>query len=150
MVFCFMHISLSFFLLEADLYKLQKRDEGERAVLLFDKVDVDHTDHLTYNELEAIFGLFDANNDSTVTQAEFLSDWTDVYKIGGPGEAQGLFQRADTNGDGVITKDDMPAIFKYFDMDGDHYVDLNEFLTQWGQLMLFPSRPVDIGTVHLG
>ncbi|KAL3871334.1 hypothetical protein ACJMK2_039341 [Sinanodonta woodiana] len=118
--------------------------EEQRAVVLFDKVDTDHNDHLTQQELDGVFLLFDTDNDTVVTPAEFAKDWTDLYHIGGPQEAQSLFARADLNDDNQITTADLPGIFKYFDVDGDGTVNLSEFLTQWGELTILPVRPHDI------
>ncbi|KAL4218989.1 hypothetical protein ACF0H5_021574 [Mactra antiquata] len=122
-------------------------DEGQKAVDLFHAADTNNDDQLTRAELDEIFLMFDRNNDSSVTPDEFVDDWMNVFHLGGLTEAQTLFTRADTNDDGYINIQDIPAIFAYFDEDGNGYVDISEFLTQWGDLSLHPIGSVDVSVV---
>ncbi|XP_053380158.1 uncharacterized protein LOC123555032 [Mercenaria mercenaria] len=124
-------------------------DEGLNAVNLFHTVDINKDDKLTRTELDAVFLLFDTDNNTEVTPTEFVADWL-KFNLGGTPQAQTLFTRADTNDDGVLDVKDVPAIFAYFDQDGNGSVDISEFLTQWGELMLHPAgvdnAVVDIAT----
>ncbi|XP_046331977.1 uncharacterized protein LOC124115148 [Haliotis rufescens] len=114
--------------------------EPQKEAILFDAVDKDKDGKLTPAELETIFLFFDANNDTEITKLEFEDDWVTKYKLGATAEAIALFDAADANDDGKITKADLPFIFQYFDMDSDGSVDMNEFLTQWGDLSLVPVQ----------
>ena len=53
-----------------------------------------------------------------MTKEEFRQDWVGTFSIGGPDEANTLFDRADVNDDGVIDAQDIPQIFAYFDENG--------------------------------
>ncbi|XP_046566589.1 uncharacterized protein LOC124275143 [Haliotis rubra] len=112
--------------------------EPQKEVMLFNNVDKDKNGKLSNAELEAIFLFFDANNDKEITQKEFEDEWVVKYALGPSAEAVALFKAADANDDDKITKADLPFIFQYFDMDSDGSVDMNEFLTQWGDLTLIP------------
>ncbi|XP_069119425.1 uncharacterized protein [Argopecten irradians] len=115
--------------------------EPQREVILFDKADSDGSGVLSRSELDNIFLAFDVNHDQEVTESEFVNDWTVLYNLGAPVEAQTLFVKADTNDDGHLTTADLPEIFAYFDMNGDNSINLDEFLTQWGDLK---NAPVNI------
>ncbi|XP_064616670.1 uncharacterized protein LOC135480697 [Liolophura sinensis] len=127
--------------------RLGRASEIQYEVYLFDAVDTDNNTLLDSAELRALFLIFDQNNDSVILEAEFKSEWVTYLKLGSPEQAATLFKRADLNADGVLTSADLPAIFRYFDQDGDSHVSLNEFLTQWGALQL---GPVNTGTVVIG
>ncbi|XP_052788542.1 uncharacterized protein LOC128223298 [Mya arenaria] len=124
-------------------------DEGQREVVLFNKVDINHDFQLTRAELDQVFLLFDNDTDGEVTPAEFKADWVNQFNIGGPQEADTLFIRADTNDDGVIDTKDIPTIFAFFDENKDGVVDINEFLTEWGHLSLTAANHVDV-SVNVG
>ena len=47
-----------------------------------------------------------------------------------------MFGRAESDHDDAITDHVLSAICAYFDMHGDSLVDMNECLTQWGDLRL--------------
>ncbi|XP_033759165.1 calmodulin-like protein 7 [Pecten maximus] len=121
--------------------------EPQREVILFDKVDNDKNGQLSVSELDNIFLAFDVNHDQEVTASEFENDWTVLYNLGAPIEARTLFTKADTNDDGHITSDDLPEIFTYFDSNGDSFISLDEFLTQWGDLK---NAPIDNIIVPVG
>ncbi|XP_052787772.1 uncharacterized protein LOC128222718 [Mya arenaria] len=124
-------------------------DEGQREVALFNKVDTNHDYQLTRAELDQVFLLFDNDTDGEVTPEEFKEDWVHQFDIGGPQEADTLFTRADTNDDGVIDAKDIPAIFAYFDENNNSFVDISEFLTEWGHLSLTAANQVDV-SVNVG
>ncbi|KAK3087716.1 hypothetical protein FSP39_009551 [Pinctada imbricata] len=117
--------------------------EPQREYILFERVDKNLDGNVDKQEFNGIFLAFDVNHDGNVTESEFRDDWVNLYKIGAPNEADALYLRADTNDDGMITLADMPQAFGYFDLNNDGNVDMNEFLTQWGDLKLIPSK-VDI------
>ncbi|KAK6195132.1 hypothetical protein SNE40_000618 [Patella caerulea] len=121
--------------------------EPMKAAVLFDKVDTDKNDYLDQTELDAIFLLFDVDANGQVTKAEFEDDWVNKFSLGNIKEADALFARADQTHDGILTKNDLQAIYTFFDMDNDQKVSLNEFLTQWGRVTLLPVDPVD---THVG
>ncbi|XP_067660663.1 insoluble matrix shell protein 5-like [Haliotis asinina] len=114
--------------------------EPQKEVMLFNKVDMDKDQKLTRTELQDIFLLFDSNNDTQILKSEFEADWVAKFVLGPKAEADALFDAADANDDGKVTKADLPFIFQYFDMDSDGSVDMNEFLTQWGDLTLIPVQ----------
>ncbi|XP_076436832.1 uncharacterized protein LOC143276242 [Babylonia areolata] len=118
--------------------------EPQKEALLFAQADKDGDGQLTEGDLQTIFLDFDTDGDSSISKAEFVADWRDVFHLGNSQQAETLFGRADTNDDGAITAADLPAIFAYFDMDGNNLVDLNEFLTQWGDLRLDAPDTVEI------
>ncbi|WAR30934.1 hypothetical protein MAR_033476 [Mya arenaria] len=128
-------------------------DEGQREVVLFNKVDINHDFQLTRAELDQVFLLFDNDTDGEVTPAEFKADWVNQFNIGGPQEADTLFIRADTNDDGVIDTKDIPTIFAFFDENSkkteDGVVDINEFLTEWGHLSLTAANHVDVSLLFV-
>ncbi|ESO96119.1 hypothetical protein LOTGIDRAFT_231842 [Lottia gigantea] len=121
--------------------------EPLKAAQLFDKVDIDKNDLLDRKELDSIFLLFDVDGDKQVSKAEFQNDWVNKFSLGNIKEADALFARADQTHDGVIAANDIDAIFTFFDVNGNSNVDLNEFLTQWGQVTLIPVNPID---THVG
>ncbi|KAK7095397.1 uncharacterized protein [Littorina saxatilis] len=121
--------------------------EPQREAILFNQADQNKDGQLTQADLRQIFLNFDVNKDSSITQAEFVNDWTQLYTLGSPQEAATLFGRADTDKDGAITDKDLPAIFSFFDMDGNGLVDQNEFLTQWGDLRLDAPDTVVVSTM---
>ncbi|KAK7505100.1 hypothetical protein BaRGS_00003670, partial [Batillaria attramentaria] len=110
--------------------------EPQREALLFNAADLDHDGQLTEADLKQIFLDFDSDHNGNVTEDEFRVDWTSVFHLGNAEEAKTLFDRADIDEDGVITSQDLPGIYSFFDMNGDGMVDMNEFLTQWGDLSL--------------
>ncbi|XP_046566588.1 uncharacterized protein LOC124275142 [Haliotis rubra] len=114
--------------------------EPQKEVMFFKAVDKDKDQKLTSTELENVFLLFDGNNDTQILKSEFESEWVTKFALGPKAEADALFDAADANDDGKITKADLPYIFQYFDMDSDGSVDMNEFLTQWGDLTLIPVQ----------
>lgn len=64
------------------------------------------------------FMAFTADN-NLVERAEFIRAWHD-RGLGSEESANALFQKADTDGDGVINMDpDVKRVFKYFDMNGE-------------------------------
>jgi hypothetical protein len=65
--------------------------------------------------------------DGKVTPDEFVADWQ-TFNLGNQQEAQTLFTRADTNDDGFIDSNDIPAIFAFFDQDGNiFYTDRTQY-----------------------
>ncbi|XP_060569506.1 insoluble matrix shell protein 5-like isoform X2 [Ruditapes philippinarum] len=118
-------------------------DQGLKAVDLFHQVDKNGDDRLTRVDLDAIFLLFDTNKDGKVTPDEFVADWQ-TFNLGNQQEAQTLFTRADTNDDGFIDSNDIPAIFAFFDQDGSGLVDISEFLTQWEALQTEPTNESNV------
>ncbi|KAL3882847.1 hypothetical protein ACJMK2_029151 [Sinanodonta woodiana] len=103
---------------------------------LFQLADMNRTadGYLTEAEVDDIFTQFDIDGDNRVNEAEFVKHWTDL-NLGQNVSALVLFTRADTDGDGHISRNpDMGRIFYYFDRDGDHKVSLPEFVTVWYSL----------------
>ncbi|XP_062620029.1 uncharacterized protein LOC134281608 [Saccostrea cucullata] len=121
--------------------------EPQREYILFEKVDHDLSGCLDRSEVDNIFLAFDVDHNQEVTRVEFENDWVTAYHLGNAREANLLFTKADTNGDGHLTHADMPLIYTYFDMNSDGCVDMNEFLTQWGDLKL---APVDVDIIDAG
>ncbi|KAL8559848.1 hypothetical protein ACOMHN_030184 [Nucella lapillus] len=118
--------------------------EPQREAHLFNLADGNGDGYLTHYELHRIFLAFDRNGNLRVTEDEFLRVWQEVYHLGNKQEAEALFSMADSDSDGAVTVVDVPAIFNYFDVDGDYRVNLNEFLTLWGDLRLNAPDSVNI------
>nr|XP_034303932.1 uncharacterized protein LOC105342156 isoform X1 [Crassostrea gigas] len=121
--------------------------EPQREYILFEKVDHDLSGCLDRSEVDNIFLAFDTDHNQEVTRTEFENDWLTLYQLGNAREANLLFNKADANGDGHLTHTDMPLIYSYFDMNSDGCVDMNEFLTQWGDLKL---APIDVSVIDAG
>ncbi|XP_041370992.1 uncharacterized protein LOC121384599 [Gigantopelta aegis] len=111
--------------------------EPMKEAAMFDGVDNDHDGYLSHGELKALFFLFDPNHDKTITKQEFTTDWVSKFQLGNERQAHALFQKADQTDDGLLKMDDLPFIFQAFDLNGDDRVDMNEFLTKWGDLELY-------------
>ncbi|XP_022326901.2 uncharacterized protein LOC111126504 [Crassostrea virginica] len=121
--------------------------EPQREYILFEKVDKDLSGCLDRNEVDNIFLAFDVDHNQEVTRLEFENDWLNLYQLGNAREANLLFNKADANGDGHLTHADMPLIYQFFDVNNDGCVDMNEFLTQWGDLKL---APIDVSVIDAG
>ncbi|XP_076436607.1 insoluble matrix shell protein 5-like [Babylonia areolata] len=89
---------------------------------------------LSPGDLNQVFQLFDMDDDSRVSKAEFKAQWV-TRELGSDQAAEYLFDRADTNHDGSLTDfPDMQRVFKYFDYNGDGGVNEFEFVVTWSKL----------------
>ncbi|MCI3325473.1 EF-hand domain-containing protein [Escherichia coli] len=89
---------------------------------------------MTRQEFGEIFEDFDTNDDGLVYHAEFMAEWRRM-ELGDAMSAIVLFNRTDTDGDGIITSDpDLDRVFVLFDLDGDHLVSEPEFVIVWTSL----------------
>ncbi|CAI9715761.1 XP_029635129.1uncharacterized protein LOC115210628 [Octopus vulgaris] len=111
----------------------KNKDEARKLFILADN----NTDQqLTYTELESAFMSFDSDKDQAISTEEFLTKFN-KDKYGSVKDALILFYNIDINSDRSITLDpDLKASEKFFDKDGDGYVNQDEFFDQYMKLSL--------------
>ncbi|XP_064648810.1 uncharacterized protein LOC135501021 [Lineus longissimus] len=106
---------------------------------LFMQADKDGNGDISANDLAMVFGSFDADGDSSVTNGEFVALWT-ANGFGDAATANKFFGMADSDKSGNLDQSDMVAMFNSFDADGDMAVTEEEFMAKFMSLGK-PSKP---------
>ncbi|KAL5013078.1 hypothetical protein ScPMuIL_011629 [Solemya velum] len=102
--------------------------------ILYIKADRNGDGIISQAELDGIYHGFDANDDSQVTEAEFIPLWQGVTQQ--PHDlAAAIFHLADLNNDNIINQQDLSPIYGRFDINGNGNVTAQEFATKWEEII---------------
>ncbi|KAL8598169.1 hypothetical protein ACOMHN_043240 [Nucella lapillus] len=86
------------------------------------------------NEVDRVFEEFDLDGDGRVEPGEFGVEF-ERRGLGSRDRARLLFQRVDTDHDGVISRfPDIGRVFQFFDIDGDGAITEMEFVIIWSSM----------------
>ncbi|KAH9496458.1 hypothetical protein Btru_010916 [Bulinus truncatus] len=101
--------------------------------MLFIKADADRDGKITPVELSDIYEFMDQNHDNVISKAEFTAMWMVLTQYSQE-VCQAYFFLSDLNGDGVIDRYDNDNIFARFDLNGNGFVEGQEFVTKYSQV----------------